>query len=1106
VTTDLFRRYGNLLRADGTNQLQRLPPALDADYIRPDERSFSDLVEYARDVAAELRYYDLSGQPTGDWTPFVESLLDPATTAPNSHVLPADKLEALLATRTDWPPHLVLFLAFLKQFQNLQTDFNQLTQNHLRYYYEKRLGLQPRTATPDDVHVVFELAKNASLTKLDAGTLLDAGKDVNGHPLVYATQNELIVSAATVSGIERLAMEHDGRGFRRFFVADGFSDLEGTSKFTFGRGQLDLDAGQRFMTEAPLGFAVAAPILGLAEGDRAITLLAHLATPSASTVPQDLGYALDVTLTGAKGWLTPDSVQVNLIADGGPFEQNQALSFAMTISAAAPAVVAFDPTLHGPGPAVGRPLVRCLIKGATGIYELLDGLVVASVDLSVDVAGVRNLVVQNTDGPLNAAQPMPLFGSQPRIDAAFYIGSAEILGKRLSSLDLVLEWKSPPSNFYDRYEMYFEKAERDDPNISDYLRNNFNGLFRVDVEILYDFAFRTLVGEQMLFKADATQPQTVQARPENFEAAFAGTQYREQPDLEQPQGFDNDSRFGFVRLVLTKPTVAGMSQYSASVPFEAFGHNAFSRRYAENAIALSKTPVDPPDAKLPNDPYTPVLKRLMANYTATATFQPGDVHSADTFLIVGPFGATRASASAAARVVPKIEGQASLYLGIEHVQPPANVSLLFRIDVGTATSGQVLKPGGAKWSCLVAEDSWQALPSSAVLIDSTEGFQKPGVLAISVPREASLDHDSLRPGLLWLRALIDTAPESASKTVDVKPNAALARFQPAAGFALEDYEQHLATGLPANIITRLVTKNANVPRVQQPNPSFDGRVHESNPAYFRRNSERLRHRNRAVTAWDLERLVLEAFPEVFKVKCLPHTGVDGLYKAGEAALVVVPNLRRTGAINNLEPRPSAVLLEEIEERVAGLASSFATVHAIQPVLERLRVEANVVFKTGRDPGYYAGVLNDDLERFLSPWAYEDGEDILFGARIYRSDILAFVEGRDEYVDHVTGLKLYHSHVGLPRDGIGSMTIGVDFILRAKPLPAIAEMTIGDDFVVGRGVEVAETADPRAILVSHVQHLIRPVAAGSEVCPGVNRLGIGYMTVGLDFIVQPEPAP
>ena len=72
--------------------------------------------------------------------------------------------------------------------------------------------------------------------------------------------------------------------------------------------------------------------------------------------------------------------------------------------------------------------------------------------------------------------------------------------------------------------------------------------------------------------------------------------------------------------------------------------------------------------------------------------------------------------------------------------------------------------------------------------------------------------DSLPPGLVWLRALIQRSPESASRTVDVKPHAALARFQPG-GLTLEDYEQHLLTGLPAGTITRLVQRNANIQRV-----------------------------------------------------------------------------------------------------------------------------------------------------------------------------------------------------------------------------------------------------------------------------------------------------
>jgi len=180
------------------------------------------------------------------------------------------------------------------------------------------------------------------------------------------------------------------------------------------------------------------------------------------------------------------------------------------------------------------------------------------------------------------------------------------------------------------------------------------------------------------------------------------------------------------------------------------------------------------------------------------------------------------------------------------------------------------------------------------------------------------------------------------------------------------------------------------------------------------------------------------------------------------------------------------------------------VHVIHPVYERIRVEARVAFRAGRDPGYYTGILNDDLRRFLSPWAYQEGEDILFGARIYRSDILAFMEDRD-YVDYLTDFKLYHSFAGQRPDGLGWMTVGADFIIRPDPRPAIADMRIGDDLVVGRGVEVAETTQAHAILVSHLEHLITPITAGEDPCIGVTQLGIGYLTVGLDFRVRPELA-
>ena len=39
----------------------------------------------------------------------------------------------------------------------------------------------------------------------------------------------------------------------------------------------------------------------------------------------------------------------------------------------------------------------------------------------------------------------------------------------------------------------------------------------------------------------------------------------------------------------------------------------------------------------------------------------------------------------------------------------------------------------------------------------------------------------------------------------------------------------------------------------------------------KRISERLRHKGRAITRFDYERITLEQFPEIWKVKCINHT-------------------------------------------------------------------------------------------------------------------------------------------------------------------------------------------------------------------------------------------
>ncbi|MFO1418200.1 MAG: hypothetical protein U1E83_05970 [Methylotetracoccus sp.] len=1080
MSLDVFRRYGNLLRPDGTNQLQRLLPALESDYVVPDERDFSALIEYARKVAAEVRYYDLSGQATGDWQAMFESLLIPGTGAVRS----SEDLEAMLASRSDWPPHLVLFLVFLKLFQLLQDDLNQLTQRHLLHYYEKELGLARRPAVSDAVHVVFELAKNAAATLLPAGTRLDAGKDDEGRPLIYTMQNDLVVSQATLADMRRLVVETDPSHNTRLFTAGGFMEVEAPGGYTFGRRQLDLEPAARFMTEAALGFIVSSPVLRMAEGERTIRLRAHLQPDAGlgAVVTQGLTGGLDVAVTGAGGWLTANSFEATLLANGGL--GMPALLLTLTVGADAPAIVAADPALHGAGLAGARPALRCLAKGEAGLYELFARFVVQRVDIDVDVKGIRTLVVQNDESLLESGKPLAPFGSQPRIGSAFYVGSSEIFGKRVTQIDAHLEWKSPPEDLLGHYAEYFDFTDSG-------LTDAFYSKFQVDLDLLYEREFHNLTTGMPLFEPVPARPHTITATESLFDTALRGIEFEEHPDLAEPVvGFDGTSRYGFLRFRLSAPTRTSMLGYAVQAPFEAFGHSSFAMRYAVQAIALSASPPPNPKPQFPKEPYTPVLSSLSLDYRATASLLPAQELAEAQFYVVHPFGVRRARATTEARMAPPYESSAALFLGIGNLSAPANVSLYFDIDVGTATGSQLLLAGDTQWSYLDTEDIWRPLDAAAVLIDGTEGFQRPGVIEISVPKEASVTPTSMPAGLLWLRARITKAPENAARTLSIRPQAVLAGFTPGA-LPIETYTAHLEAGLPAGTIAKLVTRNAAIARLQQPNASFGGHGAENTPEFIRRGSERLRHRNRAITPWDYERLVLEQFPDVFKVRCLPHTDQTVASRAGHTALVIVPNLRRTsGAANPLEPRAGDVLLGEVAEYLDELATPFAQLHVIRPAFERLRVEAKVVFMRGRDPGYFARVLNEDLRRFLSPWAYREGEDILFGARIYRSDILAFIEGR-EYVDHVINLRVYHSFDGEKPESVGGVK------------PAIDGMTIGDDFIVGSPVEVAETTQPHAILVSHPEHLITPVAAGAEICSGTTRLGIGYMTIGLDFDVGLE---
>jgi hypothetical protein len=222
--------------------------------------------------------------------------------------------------------------------------------------------------------------------------------------------------------------------------------------------------------------------------------------------------------------------------------------------------------------------------------------------------------------------------------------------------------------------------------------------------------------------------------------------------------------------------------------------------------------------------------------------------------------------------------------------------------------------------------------------------------------------------------------------------------------------------LPAGTIT---LKSASIPGViglRQPAPGFGLRLKETPEREQTRIGERLRHKMRASTSWDYERLVLEAFPNVYKVRCLPATSADpGLCEPGKPlpprpghALVVVVPVVPAGLRNDPHYSARALRLnggeiEDIERYLPPLASPFARIQVINATYEYIQVRCKVLFSRGAHIGNALNRVNAAVVNFLSPWC-DKGYPPRFDWVVRSHDIEGCIRAVDE-VQSVTGISL-----------------------------------------------------------------------------------------------------
>lgn len=789
-----------------------------------------------------------------------------------------------------------------------------------------------------------------------------------------------------------------------------------------------------------------------------------------------------------------------------------------------------------------NPVCKIIFNQDSEIYEALKDIVITKVEMSVDVKGLTDFIGTNDDGPFPIDKPVDILTSFPRIGSAFSFGASEFKNKALTKLEINGEWMGNPG-FKNRYLRYGNN--RTNPSVFKYsyelyYNNQWNSiaadpiqLFETTDEIdkngnltgiknLKSNLFEVTVG-------DVNSPLQTTANENNnyqvvrFVLNAPDFGHEEYPILTAYQlanrlNVDGDSvdldgtkdKLIFPPITPYTPRVKSFSlSYSSSQTLNT-SNSQFFHIYPFGEMEIFYEPVIDLPASINEANFTRLLveEKLAEQLIIPTTyllpqFKFGSavdeinklkalnsqvINNHKEFLSKNYFQLNQ--------YVSLEQQQGNLYIGIENLAPPQNLSLLFKFADGTAYDNDS-EPPPIHWSYL-ANNEWLPLPQDHVISDSTYGFQTTGIILIDFPADATSNNTILTAGQHWLCASIDKDGNKIPKLIDVIAQANQATFSDQ-----ENDPAHYKNPLPEKSISKPLVKIPEVKVIDQPFESFDGKPREEGNKFYQRVSERLRHKGRAITPWDYEHLVLEEFPSVYKVKILSHTDPECLCRFQDATItqhkddcccpqvapghvLVVPisNLRNKNAVDPLKPRTGRRTLLKIEEFLKKRVSPFVHVHAKNPKFEEVKVSFNVKFYTGIDKGFYKRKLNDDLIHYLTPWAYDSNFEILFGTKIYASKIINFIEELD-YVDYITCFRMIHLLEGCcSEDSLEDMDCDemqknlkpiVDRIkeLEAKELATANEIKekaqLKKDY--NRFINEVSATSSQAILVSAKQHCI-----------------------------------
>ncbi|MDB5137810.1 MAG: Baseplate J-like protein, partial [Mucilaginibacter sp.] len=708
----------------------------------------------------------------------------------------------LAQTLSNYPthaPHYALYLTFLKLFSFAQKHLNHYTKKHLDFYYKSVLQLKNNAAVADYVHLVFELQKNINQYLLPKGTSFKAGKDANNNDLYYSLTDDTVVQTAQVQALRSIYLNKDiSAGTLFAYLITNSEDGQGGKLLSADNSWFPFGSPQNMQPTAAIGFAISSNALYLNEGTRTIVLL-FTCDSLAGIANADLSELFSVQLTGKKNWYTVSKYTPNVTSA-------TTFSLSFTIDGDAPAIIPYSSKIHGGNFTQLLPMVQLILTGYAS-YQKIKIPQITKVTISVSVDKVKNLSLQNDDGKINTAKPFKPFGDFPEDNASFIIGSKEIFQKKLTNLSVNFDWQQGPLA---------------GTNVSLFALGKGNwspvgsGSAALDASGIVTTDFTNTARSPMDFTPNGDY--TVTSIDGFIKLGIAGTAYN-------LSTFVNN---------LPKPSVTVI--YDTAKPTQIDSYNVVpgTVKPAPAPIAKAMYVTYSAEDTITFSETTLSTFNLRSNfYYHIEPFGYREMHpfinqiSHDGLALLPVFNLDDGKPNLANNNISHNGGE--LWIGLSNANADETFSLLFQVSDGSANPLKNMTK--VDWYYL-NDNNWLQFNNQSVT-DQTNNLTTSGLVIVNVPSDATLDNTRADNGLLWIKAVVQRDTDAICNLIAVDTNAAKAQFVQNIVNNIE-----FTKALLPNTISKPAVADAALKKTQQPYPSFDGRVKETDSQFYLRVSER----------------------------------------------------------------------------------------------------------------------------------------------------------------------------------------------------------------------------------------------------------------------------